>query len=91
MSKRAGAAIRPISEEMEARLEGDLSDRDMLAIRTAILKACAAGMHLGTVETTAQVIEQAPAGATVNLNNSPLADRLTQLDLWAAEYGDGGS
>lgn len=90
MNKRVGAAIRPVAEEMEARLEGDFSDRDTLAIRTAILKACVAGMHLGTVETTAQVIEQAP-GATINLTTSPLADQLARLDLWADEYGAEGS
>lgn len=87
MAKRAGAALRPISEEMEDRLEADLPDRDLAAIRTALLKACVVGMHLGTVETTAQVIEQAPA-AKITLNSIQIDEQLEQFDLWAAEYGD---
>lgn len=83
MTKRVGAALKPISEEMEDRLESDLADRDMAAIR----KACIAGKHLGTVETTAQIIEQAPE-ANVTLNTPQLEDELARSDLWAAEYGD---
>jgi hypothetical protein len=86
MTKRVGAALKPISKEMEDRLESDLADRDMAAIRTAILKACIAGKHLGAVETTAQIIEQAPE-ANVTLNTPQLEDELARFDLWAAEYG----
>jgi hypothetical protein len=87
MTKRVGAALKPISEEVEDRLETDLPDRDLAAIRTAILKACIAGKHLGMVETTAQLIEQAP-GANITLNTPQLVYELVKFDLWAAEYGD---
>jgi hypothetical protein len=70
MAKRVGAALKPISKEMEDR-RSDVTDRDMAATRTAIQKACIAGKHLGTVETTAQVIEQAPE-ANVTLNTPSL-------------------
>jgi hypothetical protein len=86
MSKRMGAALKPISEEMEDRLEGGLTERDVAAIRTAVLKACIVGTHLGTVEATAQVVEQAP-GVDVTLNYPQIDDELARFDLWAAEYG----
>jgi hypothetical protein len=86
MNKRIGAALKPISQELDTRLEGDLSGRDLAAVRTSILKACVVGMHMGTVETTAQVIEQAP-GANVTLKADQLDDQLARFDLWAAEFG----
>ena len=72
----------PISAELRARLEISLSEKDWLAITTAIAKATVEGLRRGANELSAQVEEAIPDGQQVSWDLD-----LDCTDLWAQRYG----
>jgi hypothetical protein len=87
INERAMEIVAPIAKEMRDRLLVAPGDQDVLAITTALLKAFVTGMHLGTTETTAQVIEQSDSRTHVTLDGRQLDEQLARFDLWAEKYG----
>jgi hypothetical protein len=77
LTDEGGAIVRELSE----RLDAELSEKDVVAVSSAITRALLAGAQRGIAEATAQVIEQLP-GAEIKLH----ADVL-QHDEWAERYG----
>jgi hypothetical protein len=71
-----------IARELWARLEDELSDKDALAISTALTKAVIEGANRAIVDVTAQVTEQLAPQITMD----PMAE---VPDMWAEEYGPG--
>ncbi len=75
-------ATLPICEELRARLDAELSEKDWLAVTTAIAKATIEGLRRGTNELAAQVDEALPAEKEVHWDLD-----LDCTDLWAERYG----
>lgn len=71
--------LLPIVDEVTARLEAELSERDMLAVETAVRKAAAEGVRLAALEVAAQA-QQDGGMLTVDLDVEP-------ADAWAERYG----
>lgn len=69
--------------ELWERLDADLSEKDRVAVSTAICKALDAGVKRGFAEVGAQLIEQE---VPVELRNM----RTPIEDEWAELYGGGG-
>jgi len=72
-------AVAPIATELRTRLHGDLSERDAVAVHTAVLKAAMAGARLGASEVVASLVEQ---GKDVRLEL-----RYEEIDEWRDRYG----
>jgi hypothetical protein len=89
----ATESVAPIEDELRQRLAMELTDKDLLAIETALLKAFMNGMRTGSAE-TAERVRDAPAQPG-GLSGSPppiveqLDPQLPWLDPWADAYGDG--
>ncbi len=77
-------AVAPIDAELRARLEHRPSERDWLAITTAIAKACVEGVRRGAGEFSEQVDEALPTDREVHWHLD-----LACNDLWAERYGGG--
>jgi len=80
------ALIRELSGiivELERRLEGAISDKDMVAITTAIMKAGIVGADQAAIDTAADLISK---GINVTLDKPGGA--VDGADLWAEKYGD---
>ncbi len=75
-------AATPISEELKGRLERTPSEKDWLAITTAIAKATVEGLRRGAEELGEQVGEAIPEDREVSWNLD-----LDCTDLWAQRYG----
>lgn len=73
--------VGPIIDEMNDRLEGELSEKDRRAVGAAIAKALIWGANRGIADATAQVRRQLP-GAKITIE--PAAD---PPDLWTEHYG----
>ena len=74
-------SMRPITRELNERLDADLSSKDMVAVGTALEKALAAGAQAGLAEAAAQVQEALPE-AQVQLRQD-----VRSTDEWAERYG----
>ncbi len=89
----ASEAVAPIEEELRQRLLVEVSDRDALAIETALLKAFINGMRAGAAGTSESMTEQILTGGTMASNPIPLVaeidPQLPWLDPWADRYGAG--
>ncbi len=70
-----------IAREMWDRIEGEISEKDGVAISTAIVKAALAGVNRGLVDSAAQLAEKLP-GASVSVE--PPAE---VPDAWRKQYG----
>jgi hypothetical protein len=79
-------ATARITSELRARLECAPSEKDWLAISTAIAKATLEGLRRGAEEIGAQVDEAVPEGQEVSWNLD-----LDCTDLWAQRYGEASS
>jgi hypothetical protein len=80
--------FKDVLNELGARLEADLSERDRLAISVAVMKAARRGMLRGMAEFADEVKRAAPEGSTlaeITFSPSP-GDK--DPDAWADEYGD---
>jgi hypothetical protein len=78
--------VNLITEELDERLDDELSYRDELAVRTAIIKAAEAGFHVGTasaIYATRQAAKAAGITYEHQIENRPCDD------LWAFEFGPG--
>jgi transcription antitermination factor NusA-like protein len=79
---RVTERVKPIAEQLMERLEvAELSNKDTIAITTALSKAASAGIHLGVVETIAQAAQQ-------NVVIDHWWGPPDESDLWAELYGD---
>lgn len=94
IAELAGESVAPIEQELRQRLAMELTDRESLAIDTALLKAFINGMRTGSAETTERVLD-AP-GAPIGLSGGrqwptveQLDPQLPWLDPWADSYGGG--
>lgn len=94
IAELATEAVGPIEQELRRRLLVELSEQDVVAIESALLKAFIGGMGTGLAETAEQTIEQGPIGGgfversvagNVRFEQSDLPD----LDPWAQRYGKG--
>ena len=74
-------SARSIAVELWERLEIDPSEKDVLAISTAVEKAIVTGARAGVAEAAAQVQEALPE-AKVNLHQD-----IASTDEWAERYG----
>jgi hypothetical protein len=68
--------------EVVERLDADLSEKDLVAVATAITKALVVAANRGVAEATAQIAEQHP-DLELKLHHD-----VTQYDEWAERYGD---
>jgi hypothetical protein len=75
-------ATAPIYQQLRDRLETAPSEKDWLAISTAIAKGIAEGLRRGAGELSAQVEEALPAEREVHWELD-----LDCIDLWAERYG----
>jgi hypothetical protein len=92
----ATEAVAPIDEELRQRLGSELTDKDSLALESALLKAFVNGMRAGAGEITERVIDNAAAstgfgaagfGAGPRTTANELDRELPRLDPWAERYG----
>jgi len=75
-----------VLDELQARVEGELTEADWLALSTAIAKAALGGFREGCAHTA--VVAQT-AGLTIELGGT-IADDSQDPDWWlAAGYGNG--
>ena len=73
----------PIVQELRARLGAAPSDKDWLAITTAIAKATVAGLRRGAEECSEQIEEVLPEGRHISWDLD-----LDCTDLWEQRYGE---
>ena len=84
----AGESVAPIGQELRQRLAMELTDRESLAIDTALLKAFINGMRTGSAETAERIVD-AP-GAPIGFGGLEQLDpQLPWLDAWDDKYGGG--
>lgn len=87
----ATEAVAPIDEELRQRLGGELTDKDSLALESALLKAFVNGMRVGAGEVAERVIDRSAASAGFGARQQPTAKELEpelpRLDPWAERYG----
>jgi hypothetical protein len=92
----ATEAVAPIDEELRQRLGSELTDRDSLALESALLKAFVNGMRAGAGEVAERVIDRSAAsagfgaagfGAGPQPTAGDLDPQLPRLDPWAERYG----
>jgi hypothetical protein len=70
-----------IARELRERIEGDISDKDALAIAAAVSKAAYQASRLTGVEISARLVEaNAPIQITTSINEFT-------GDVWAEQYG----
>lgn len=77
-------AINEINNELTERFDGPLSERNVVAITTAIRKAGVAGFRIGAGQLMDAV--EARTGSRFNFE---VADQIGDPDAWAARYGGG--
>lgn len=66
---------------MDSRIEGSLTEKDRLAVETALEKAIATGARIGMIEAAAQIEEAHPE---VQVETKA---EINSTDDWAARYG----
>jgi hypothetical protein len=76
--------VEPIVDELLERLEVELTEKDRVAVGTAISKAIIKGTELGAAATVGHVIEQ--HGIEVPIDAS-VEETLEVADVWAEKYG----
>jgi hypothetical protein len=87
--------LLPIVDELQARLEADLSAKDTLAVETAIRKAAAEGVRLASLEVSAQAAAEGWRPASLGSVSRAQADGgllgadldIQPADAWAERYG----
>ena len=88
----ATEAVAPIDEELRRRLGGELTDKDSLALESALLKAFVNGMSAGAGEVAERAIDSASASSGFGAGPRPtpgeLNIQLPSLDPWAERYGE---
>jgi hypothetical protein len=84
ITRYASDATQRIAEELGSRMSRGLSERESVAITTAILKGVVAGVRIGAAEVSAQAIEH---GVKIHLNLDEVG--LGGLDPWLERYGAG--
>jgi hypothetical protein len=72
------------SREMWARIEGEISEKDELAIASALTKVATESARLATLEVVAQVTESTPQ-VTMTTEFT-----IIDHDPWAERYGESG-
>ena len=80
LQKMIDDAIKRIAGELGERLEADLSEADVLAVGSALMKAATAGMKLGAADIAAQMDE---AGHSIDLDLNVI-----EGDAWVEEGGE---
>jgi hypothetical protein len=73
--------VAPIAEELWARLDVELADKDRQAIATALEKTALAAAKVAAAESAAQLTELESPG------DAGLRFQLTEADTWAETYG----
>lgn len=73
-----------VGEELRARLDANPSDKDWLAITTALAKAAVIGLRRGAAEFSEQLDEALPADEHVEWHLD-----LECNDVWAHRYAQG--
>ncbi len=82
LTKMLRDSLRPITEEMDARIE-ELSAADALAVRSALVKAAVMGVRLGFADAVVQLVERLGP-------DDPRAElrlEIIDADPWAEEHG----
>ena len=77
-------AVAPIAEELWARLDVELPDKDRQAIATALEKTALAAAKVAAAESASQMSE------LENPGDAGLRFQLTESDAWAETYGTSG-
>jgi hypothetical protein len=89
----ASESVAPIEQELRQRLALELTDKDSLAIETALLKAFINGMRTGSAETAERVLDGAGPPSDLSGRQPPTIEQLDPqlpwLDPWADSYGGG--
>jgi hypothetical protein len=89
----ATESVAPIEEELRQRLAMELTDKQSLAIETALLKAFINGMRTGSAETVGRVLDLPAPPIGLSGRQSPtfeqLDPQLPWLDPWADAHGAG--
>jgi hypothetical protein len=88
----ASETVAPIKQELLSRLSGELGDRDVLAVESALLKAFLGGMQAGANETADAAAEQMPVNEVLR-GEPPITPAqfdlpIPKMDPWAARYGN---
>ena len=83
LTQMVAEAAAEIAREMWDRIEGDVSEKDIIAIGAALSKVAVETARLTSAEIAAKVAE---SGAPVQLY---LAMDVLEHDEWAARYGRG--
>jgi len=74
-------SVQPIVREVHERLDAELSEKDLIAVSTAIAKSVVEGARAGVAEAAAQVQEALP-DAHIHLQQE-----ISEYDEWAERYG----
>jgi hypothetical protein len=89
----ASEAVAPIGEELRQRLAIELTDKQAVAIQTALLKAFINGMRTGSAETAQRIVDASGTPIGLSGRQLPTLEQLDPqmpwLDPWADSYGAG--
>lgn len=89
----ASESVAPIEQELRQRLALALTDKESLAIETALLKAFINGMRTGSAETAERVVDGVVPPTGLGGRQEPTIEQLDPqlpwLDPWADSYGAG--